>query len=860
MNDCRPHLALAIACLLFSPTVATAANWPEHPTLTAVRAAQSPAIDGDLSDAAWQAAPVFTDFTQNNPDDGQPATLPTTLRIVYDDEAIYFGMKMTDPAPPTAQLARRDTFTQSDFVSINIDPQLDRLSGSAFTVNPMNVQVDTILYNDIDEDGSWDGVWSSASKIVEDGWITEVRVPYSQLRFPDKPSHVWGLNITRRTVRLNEWVRIVNTRKGETGFVSHFADIVGLEGIRRGRPLELVPYAVVRSDVRTRTNRNDPLIDRRATRIDGGLDLKYALTPSLTLTGTVNPDFGQVEVDPAVVNLSQFETFYPEKRPFFTEGSNLFRFGDTPAPSHFNFTFAPSLFYTRRIGRTPQVRPVADYVTAPSETTILGAAKITGKLPGGWSIGVLDALTDTERGRFVDIDEENGNRVESGRRHVEPMTNYFVSRLTKDLGSDARLGMMFTSVNRKLADELTSLRENAFTGGIDGFMRFGDKSWILEGSAMGSRVTGSARAIELTQRSPSRYYQRPDAAHVTFDPARTSLSGFGGRAMLSKATGKWRPNVQVQAYSPGYETNDTGFMQRTDMIASHAVVQYVNDDTTPQFRRRTLWFGSWQNANFDGDTIERGFFADGRVTLENYHEVSANLFVMPGSFSDRLTRGGPVVRTASSWSSDAYFSSDTRKKVSFEVSTSLSRSDDDSYRRRLSVEVTARPSSNMQLSVEPRFTRSQDTTHFLTSSLDPNASATYGRRYLFSHLDQRVFELRTRADWTLSSRLSLQLYLQPFVAAGDYHSYRTLVAPRTRDYASYDGAVPSRDFNFRSIRGSAVARWEFRPGSALYVVWNENRADVASVGDFRFGRDLSAIPNAPSHDVVLVKVSYWLPM
>src|SRR6266498_2370876 len=362
----RRRTIVALFCFL-AAGAAHAANWPEHPVLHAVRVTTPPTIDGDLSDAAWQSAPEFTDFTQHDPDDGKPPTMRTSIRIVYDDHAIYFGAKMFDPQRPTALLARRDTFVQSDFISINLDPQLDRLSGNAFTITPMNVQLDTVLYNDIGEDDSWDGVWDSAVKIVPDGWVAEVRVPFSQLRFPEKPVHVWGLNITRRTVRNNEWVRIVNTPKGQTGFVSHFADIDGLEGIHRERPLELVPYAVGRSDVMSRVDRSTPFTDQMQMSNDAGLDVKYGITSTLTLTGTLNPDFGQVEVDPAVINLSQFETFFPEKRPFFTEGVNIFRFSDTPAPSHFNFISSPSLFYTRRIGRAPQVIPEADFVDVPSE-------------------------------------------------------------------------------------------------------------------------------------------------------------------------------------------------------------------------------------------------------------------------------------------------------------------------------------------------------------------------------------------------------------------------------------------------------------------------------------------------------------
>ena len=842
---------LFVLTLALGPSI-LAANWPEHPVLRAVRATGPVAIDGDLSDPAWQSAPEFTDFTQHDPVDGAPPTMRTSIRILYDDHAIYFGAKMEDPGAPTPMLARRDSFTQSDFLSINIDPQLDRLSGNAFTINPSNVQVDTVLYNDIGEDGSWDGVWDSATKVVPDGWIAEVRIPYSQLRFHDKPVHVWGLNITRRTVRNNEWVRIVNTKKGETGFVSHFADIEGLDGIRRGRALELVPYAVARGDVRTRANEANPLLDTRDHRADAGLDVKYSLTSSLTLTGTINPDFGQVEVDPAVVNLSEFETFYPEKRPFFTEGVNIFRFGDTPAPSHFNFINAPSLFYTRRIGRAPQVSPDAEFFAAPADATILGAAKLTGRLPGGWSLGVLDALTDAERARFVD-----GTDIR--KQQVEPMTNYFVSRVTKELAPGSRVGFMFNSVNRRLPDELTSLRESAMTGGVDAYTSFRDRSWILEGSLLGSNVSGSAQAISLTQRSSSRYYQRPDAGHVELDEARTSLTGWGGKAMISKATGVWRPNVQVQAYSPGYETNDVGFMQRADQISAHALVQYVNQSPTKRFREKSLWTGFWQTRNFDGDTLERGVFADAFGTLANYWESRAALFVTAGAFSDRLTRGGPLVRTQSAWTLEGSIGSDSRKNFFGSVGVTLEESDDGSYERGVDVSFTTRPASNVQIGISPYYGRAHTRTQFVDAFDDPSATATYGRRYVFAELEQTTFEIKMRADWTLSSRLSFQLYLQPFIASGDYHDGHSLVAPRTRDYEPYPLAEEP-DFNFRSVRGSAVVRWEFRPGSALYVVWNENRADVIPTGNFSLSRDLRAIPTAPSHDVFLVKLSYWLPL
>jgi len=829
-----------------------AANWPERPTLHAVRAASPVVLDGDLSDAAWQAAPEFTDFTQHDPDDGRPASLPTSVRIVYDDNAIYFGAKMTDDHPPTALLTRRDNFVNDDFLSINIDSQHDRLSGNAFTVTPADEQLDTVLYNDIGEDVSWDGVWEAVTKIVPGGWIAEVRVPFSQLRFPERPSQVWGLNITRRTTRTNETVRIVNTPKGGTGFVSHFADLAGLDGIHRGQSLEIVPYGVARSDVRSRFDRANPFLQQSKEKLDGGLDVKYALTSTLTLTGTINPDFGQVEVDPAVVNLSQFETFYPEKRPFFTEGLNIFNSGDSPAPEHWNFFNAPTVFYSRRIGRSPQGFVDADFVDSPTETTILGAAKLTGKL-GKWTLGVLDALTDNERARFIAGPSRQ-------RQMVEPMTNYFVTRDTREIGSNARIGVMVTSVNRRLPDELSNLRDRAATAGTDGYVRFANNDWMFEWFAAGSHLAGSPESIAIAESSPSRYYGRPDATSFHFDPTRTSLDGWAGKAMLSKTTGRWRGFAEVQAYSPGFETNDVGFMQRTDVISSHAVIRYQNDHPTDRFREKNVWFGAWMNRNFDGDGLGRGVFVEHSAVLANYWNYKATLYLSPGVIDDRLTRGGPVVRTRRSWDSTESIGSDDRKRFYFMVNAHGEGTGDGTYNRTLGVTLTARPSPSLVLSVSPTVGRLHDHTQYLATIADPAATATYGNRYVFADLEQRTFELGTRVDWTVTPKLSFQLYMQPFVASGDFHDAHSLVRARSADFEPYGGAIGNPDFNFRSVRASAVTRWEFRPGSALYIVWNENRADTLGAGDFRIRRDLRGVANAPSHDVFLVKMSYWLPM
>ncbi len=569
--------------------------------------------------------------------------------------------------------------------------------------------------------------------------------------------------------------------------------------------------------------------------------MKWAMTSTLTLTGTINPDFGQVEVDPAVVNLSQFETFYPEKRPFFTEGVNIFAFGDSPATSHFNFFNPPQTFYSRRIGRAPQgaININAPFADIPSSTTILGAAKLTGKL-GKWSIGVLDAVTDSEQARYA-----TGGLF--ARQVVEPESNYFVTRETREIGSSSRIGLMVTSVDRKLPSELAGLPQHAETAGIDGYAAIPNKDWVFEWFASGSRVSGSAEAITNEQESPSRYYQRPDATSFKFDPTRTSLEGWSGKAMLSKQTGLWRPLAEVQAYSPGFETNDAGFMQRTDIISSHVVEQYINDATSEHFRQRTVWVGVWDNRNFDGDTLQRGLMIQHFATLANYWNYTSDFFYNPSSIDDRATRGGPLLRTPNAWSSDVGFGSDVRKHFYFNASAHDDGSGDGSYSRNVSVTLTAQPLPSLLLSIAPTLSRSHNFSQYVT-------------RYVFAQLEQHSFELDTRVNWTLTPKLSFQLFAQPFVATGAYHDYHSLARARTADYIPYTGSIASPNFDFRSLRGSAVARWEFRPGSALYVVWNENRADTLGFGDFRFSRDFRGISTAPSHDVFEVKVSWWLPM
>lgn len=835
---------------------------PERPVYRAVRAAQPPAIDGDLDDPVWQSAPVITDFTQMDPEEGKPAKDDTTVRVAYDEEAIYFALFMEDADGATPLLARRDSdLNNGDYVRISIDSQHDRLNGAAFVVNASNVQMDMVLFNDIYNDNSWDAVWESAAKILDDGWTAEVRIPYSQLRFPDLATHTWGFNISRWNAGTRESTRLVYTPKDESGFVSRFADLTGIEGIRPPRRLEIMPYAVARNDLRSKLT--NPLLQDSEAGLDGGLDVKYGLTSSLTLTGTINPDFGQVEVDPAVLNLSQFETFFPERRPFFTEGANVFRFGDGPANSRWGFNMSfPTFFYSRRIGRTPQGHIPAAFADAPGETTILGAAKLTGKVGDGWTIGVLDALTDEERGSFANLEElpDGTQRLNEWNATLEPMTNYLVARATREYGEDSRAGFMFTATNRDVDGDLAeSLRSDAYFAGVDGYTLFDDKSWIVEWLAGSSLVEGSQAAIAATQRSAARYYHRPDAGHVEFDPTRTSLSGWMARTMVAKQSGKWRPNVQVQVLSPGFEINDVGFLPRVDAITTHAVLHYLDTDPKKYTREISSWVGKFQNWNFDGDLTNDGIAMSTFAQFHNYWWSEVWGGWRDDYIDDQRTRGGPAVVGPGSHYAGMSVGNDSRKPLSFDAFVEMVDANDGGQQRWVGGSVSYRPSPAVRLSISPRYGRLRTGTQYVTTIADGSWEPTYGNRYVFAVLDQEQIDIGVRTEWTMSPRLSFQLFLQPFIASGDYRDFKQLTRPRDDDY--FPVAAPfDPDFNFRSVRGSAVARWEFRPGSALYAVWNENRADVAPIGDFSFRRDFEALPDAPSQDVFLLKMSYWIPM
>ena len=883
-------VALLLVCGLGCASQSWAQQTPGQSNTTrefqASRASQPPSIDGQLNDEVWTQAQVLTDFTQEDPDEGKPATERTEVRVLYDDAALYIGARLHDS---NAKLIARRLLTRdgdasdADRLTLYLDPMHDHLTGVMFRVSASNVQTDAILFNDTWDDWSWNAVWESQVHSDDTGWSVEFRIPLSQLRFTSADKQTWGINIERFIRRKNEsdWLELVP--KKETGRASRMVHLAGLDGLRPSRRLELLPYTAGRAEYVAPSSSANPFNDGSRAFGSAGLDMKYGLTSNLTVDATVNPDFGQVEVDPAVVNLSAFETFFEEKRAFFLEGAQIFNnFGRGGSNGNWGFNNSePQIFYSRRIGRSPQLQADAEFADPPTATTILGAAKLTGKTAHGWSIGLLEAITSAEKA-------PTQTAFVPGESIVEPMSNYAVVRLQRDIGRRAGVGLLGTAVNRRVnapAVEAT-LPSGAYVAGADGYLFLDkDRDWVINGSLAGSRVDGSTAAIMRLQEAPQRYYQRPDADHLTLDPNATSLSGFSGRLNFNKNSGLIQMNALLWGVSPGFESNDLGFHNNGDRAGAHAVVLWRNVTPGRVIRNRTHWVAKFWNWNFARELQGDGVGTQTYITYTNYWSTGTAFFAGRGALDDRLTRGGPATRNPAGYSMNLWGNSDDRKPVSINVSGGLGGDGADGWSRNLGVTINFKPSARLTLSTGPDWTRSYGFAQYVRSVDDATATSTFGGRYVFGGIDQWQLTMTTRARVIFSPHASLQIFMQPLLATGDYSGFKELARPRTFDFMEYgrdagtltfdsasriytadpdgSGSAPSfmfgdPDYNFKSLRVNAVFRWEMKPGSNFYAVWTRQQQDFTNPGRFAPGRDARAMFGAPGDDVILFKISYWL--
>ncbi len=818
---------------------------------TPVAEASAVRLDGEFNDAAWNAAPVIDGFVQREPSEGKTPTFRTEARVVYDAAAIYVSIRAFDPDPSKVVgiLTRRDTDSPSDWVSVIIDSYHDRRTAYEFAVNAAGVKADKYRFADLNEDTSWDAVWDVKVGTDAEGWRAQFRIPFSQLRFDPKKAETFGFAVTRRVGRLNEVSTWPLLPRGASGYVSSLGELTGLQLKGSPKRLELVPYGVGQLQTQEAQIGN-PFVTRRDAASSFGADMKFAVTPGLTLTGTINPDFGQVEADPAVVNLSAFETYFSERRPFFVEGSGIFRF-DIDC----NDGECRGLFYSRRIGRTPRgTPPTTDggYVSVPSQTTILGAAKLTGRV-GSFSVGALNAVTREEHGYGFD----GLTRTSSV---VEPTTSYSVVRATREFADQSSLGFMATATNRRLTDDVQFLPGQAYTGGVDGDWRLGKKV-LVDGYWAGSTVRGDAEAIGLLQTSNVHSFQRPDADHVELDLTRTSLNGMTGQLGAGKIAGdRVRFNSAAWFKTPGFDINDLGFLQRADEAGASNWLQFRRSTPWKGIREIYLNFNQWALWNFDGDRTALGGNVNFNLRTGGNHRLWFGVNREGVAFNDRATRGGPGAMGNAGLYAWHSFATDDRKLL--QLAYDLDGGGDRLGTRNgtFSPSVRVRPSAALSLTVGLRLTRNVNDSQWI-ENLVADGSGDARPHYVFGHLDQTTAAATFRVNYTITPTLSIQLYGQPFVSAGDYSSFKELTngrAPAYQDrYAPYAYAG-SPDFNYKSFRTTNVLRWEYRPGSTLFVVWQQGREEVTDRGDFRFGRDFGDVFRASGRNVFMVKMAHWL--
>jgi hypothetical protein len=831
----------ALGAMLTTSAAASNSSIPATP----LPAATAIKLDGAFTEDIWEQIPAISDFRQRDPKDGAPPTFATDVKVAYDGSNLYVAVRAHDPEPAriVGLRTRRDTESSSDWLKVIVDSFHDRRTAFEFGVNPAGVKEDRAWSNDGNDDSGWDAVWDVAVSRDAEGWRAEFRIPFSQLRFHPSDNATFGFAVIRQIGRLNETDTWPLISKSANGFVSNFGDLTNLKVGRTPKRLELVPYVVGQVNTQP-VEPGNPLVSSADAKGTVGADLKYALRPGITLTATVNPDFGQVEADPAVVNLSGFETFFAERRPFFIEGAGMFAF-DLDC----NDGNCSGLFYSRRIGRAPRGFPVlADGMNArvPQQTKILGAAKLTGRA-GQFSFGALNATTADEQAVIA-------NGTLRTHESVEPLANYSVVRARREFANQSTIGFMVTDTKRRLNTFTGFLPDNAFTSGLDWDLRM-KKRYAVQGYVAGSDVRGSADAIQRLQESTVHSFQRPDADYVELDPSRTSMSGASGSIAFSKIAGsKVRFNSNAGFKTPGFDINDAGFMRRADTRSMSNWIQFRNDNPSKYIRSFRWNLNQWGTWNYGGDRLSLAGNVNAHWVFANNWSTGTGFTQNAQSFDDRATRGeGPGALGNPQWNYWGYLNSDDRKTVTVSTFWNLGGDRHDSRYAGLSPGVTVRPTSFVSVSAGVDWSHNvQDTQWVENTAAGPS---------VFGHLDQTTVSLTMRVNYTITPQLSVQVYAAPFVSAGDYGNFKQLVNGRAARYEDRYAPIAyeaNPDFNYRSFRTTNVLRWEYKPGSALFVVWQQGREDVLDAGRFQWGRDFGGVFGAPARNVFLVKWSYWI--
>jgi hypothetical protein len=824
------------------------------PAINAIRVYDEISVDGYLDESAWQGE-AYTALVQKEPAEGAEPSERTEIWIAYNDEGIFVAAKCyyADSSTCTGGIGRRDETVQSDRFWFWIDPNRSGHSAFGFAVNPDGSIIDGKSYQDIYWDDSWDGVWEASAKKHKDHWAVEMFIPFTQLRFGKKDEYVMGINMDRYILCKAEDDYFSMVPENETGFVSRFGLLTGITGIEPPARFHILPYLVGKASYLSE-GQESPFYDENRYTGSAGVDLKYGLTGDLTADLTVNPDFGQAEVDPAEINLTAFETYYDEKRTFFIEGSDIFRFGDNPTGGVWGCNWSePYVFYSRRIGREPRgIVTHSGFVDIPEQTSILGAAKVSGQI-GDYTLGHISAVTDREYARV----DSSGTLFDE---EIEPRTYYGILRSGKEFNEGNQgIGFIVTGVARDLrTDELSRINNrNALVFGLDGWSFLNkERDWGLMGKVAYSSVSGTEERMLNLQQEPSHYYQSPDYGYVSLDSTLTSLSGYMTRVAVKKTSGNIGFHSALGVISPGFETNDLGFTWVTNLINMHVAGGYSWFEPTNWFRRANVWLMTSRNYDFDGRRLFEQYYATTYINFLNYWSINSWVQITPDGLDLHETRGGPAIAYHGYKATYLSLSTDERKKFRMTGNLGYDFVDDGGYDRSYGLEFTYNPSPSIRLTLSTDLNEVLSHQQWVANIPDSAAASTYYTSYVFSDLEQQVTSGTIRLDWGLTPQLSLQMYVQPYIAVGSYSNFKRLTQGGTYDFEAYDYQGPDPDFNFKSFKANIVLRWEYRPGSLIYLVWTHDRLNYENPGVYDLGNDVRSLLDEDADNRFLLKVSY----
>ena len=819
--------------------------YPKKQCFTQKITTAPPSIDGLFDEDCWASIDWAGEYLQNSPYNGQQPTQDTKFKILYDEKYLYLAFRCFDTEPDkiVKRMSRRDNFP-GDWVEINIDSNHDLRTAFSFTISVSGVKGDEFISEDGNNwDTNWNPIWTAKTTMDSLGWQAEVKIPLSQLRFSNEEEQIWGIQSTRRDFRKEERSLWQPKDQNMPGWVSLFGELHGIKGIKPQKQIELQPYVVTQLTTFPKEEGN-PFADGSDTKLSGGLDGRIGITNDLSLDFTINPDFGQVEADPGALNLNGFQIFFSERRPFFIEGRNIFDYRVTGSSAGGGYD-NDILFYSRRIGGSPHRNVWSDpsnqyYVDQPDNTTILGAAKFSGKTKKGLSIGILESITQKEVAK-IDDNGENSETI------VEPFTNYFIGRLRQDFNKgNTVVGGIFTSVNRNIKNpELKFLHKSAYSGGVDILHRWDNRNWSVSGKFIFSHVSGTKESITRTQTSFEHLFQRPDANHLSVDTTATSLTGHGGTLKLAKFGGNFRFETGATWRSPNVEFNDVGFLLNTDEINHFTWASYRWQEPKSFYRNIQINYNHWGRWDFSGKNLYRAANVNFRTFLKNYWNFRTGFTYENLDISKNALRGGPLLTRPNGVAWWVDIDTDQRKMASFGININQAWGIPKAVRvRNYSFWSTLQPLNALRISLSPSYNRFQRVFQYFTQSNFEEET-----RYLGGRVDQKTFSLTLRVNYNITPDLTIQYYGQPFISKGNYTNFRRITnpnAPAFLDrhlqfeeeniyYASelnrffidenkdgisdYDFSNP--DFNFIQFRSNLVVRWEYKPGSELFLVWSQ---------------------------------------